>query len=126
MKTRFLLLILTLLSGCCRENEQAFDMDRFQDTIRAVQKMSPGRNEANVISGIWKSKNSDSLLLVGKDGRAVVLIVSSIGNIQQSGDGEIKIKRTDVPLNTELFGTLKNGKLYRHSYDSMEVFEKKD
>jgi hypothetical protein len=127
MKNILISLLALLVCGCGKVGNNQPNIETLQSDIRALMQLDAvgNANDVKDISGVWKSSSSDSFLLIGKDGRAIVLIVNSVGNAERAKDGSISLSLTHPPSKQEIFGTLRGSKIYRQQYDAMEVYDKR-
>jgi len=125
-KAGALILLTVALIGCKPPDETAFSSERLTREISKLVELKSSATSTypDEAAGAWKGKSSPSFLVVSSNGDAVQFIVVGVGKATQTKDGKIQISTPSQGTKSEDFGILKEGKIYRHNYDSMEVFER--
>lgn len=120
-------MLLILAVGCAAKKSKKSDAKLIQESIREILNTKPLAQRGTDIAGVWQGDNSEVILLVDDQHRAIVLNVADMGELQQDSAGNIHIKSASpgAPAKIEYFGTFANGKIFRHQYDYKETFLRK-
>jgi len=129
-KLKFIITACTMLliiqCADTRNPNYKIDVDSVQDYIRMILKSNFIDGDSSDNTGVWKSESSNTLLFIGNDDKVLIMNISHVGNLEILKNGDLYINRTFPELHSqkEKFGALKDGHIFRHNYDYMEVFKK--
>ncbi|MCW0220385.1 MAG: hypothetical protein OJI67_18810 [Prosthecobacter sp.] len=118
-----------LLACCCSEirGKQDSSISIVYSTILSALTSKVVEKDVNDLYGAWQSESSNTLILIDKHNKAVVLNVVLIGDAELLSDGGVQISRRfpSSPSSAEVYGVLHNGRIVRQKYDYAEFFNKK-